>query len=175
MYKVTVGVNGYYKRILSLDKRYSSLALIGHELLICISCPIRVCVCNNRSPLLMTDYSGPRDRYVLGGIHMTNIAFLPNAILKEVTATEYQRDLSSFYNKNFDLEDFEEQQKMMHSLASKPFWLKASDLVSTVTDVSLYLPWWLACNPDRYPYWWGRSEPRLRQLLQAMKSGEKLS
>ena len=42
---------GFYKLRLWLDKRNNSLALIGQELLDCIPCPIRVWVCNNRSPL----------------------------------------------------------------------------------------------------------------------------
>ena len=46
-----LGVDGYYKLILWLDKRYNSLALIWQELRSFISCPIRVWVCNNRSPL----------------------------------------------------------------------------------------------------------------------------
>ena len=52
--RLSLRVNGYYKLILWLDKRCNSLALIGQELLSCISCPIRVDVCNNRSPLRLT-------------------------------------------------------------------------------------------------------------------------
>ena len=51
-----------------------------------------------------------RDRYVLGGVHLTNLAFLPNALLKEITATEYKRSITSFYNNHFALADLEEQQ-----------------------------------------------------------------
>ena len=51
-----------------------------------------------------------RDRYVLGGIHLTNLAFLPNALLKEITATEYKRSITSFFNNHFALADLEEQQ-----------------------------------------------------------------
>ena len=29
-----------------------------------------------------------------------------------------------------------------------------------------YVPWWLACNPARYPYWFGRPDPRNALLLQ---------
>ena len=44
-----VGVVDYYILILWLDKRCNCLALIGQELLNCISGTIRVWVCNNRS------------------------------------------------------------------------------------------------------------------------------
>ena len=60
-----VGLNGYYKRMPWLDKRYSSLALIGQELLSCFSCPIKVCVCNNRSPLCFVGH-GVSCRVVCG-------------------------------------------------------------------------------------------------------------
>ena len=39
-----------------------------------------------------------------------------------------------------------------------------------VTDITPYLPWWLECNPDRFPYWWGRPDPRNVDLLEAMTS-----
>ena len=44
-----------------MDERYISLGLIGQELLSCISCPIRVKVCNNRSSLTLGDYSYSTD------------------------------------------------------------------------------------------------------------------
>ena len=59
-----------------------------------------------------------RDRYVLGGIHLTNLAFLPNALLKEITATEYKRSITSFYNNHFALADLEEQQVVKFLLKS---------------------------------------------------------
>ena len=41
---------------------------------------------------------------------MTNLAFLPNAFLKEITATEYKRKITSFYNNHFTLADLDEHQ-----------------------------------------------------------------
>ena len=38
-----------------------------------------------------------------------------------------------------------------------------------VTDMTAYVPWWLACNPARYPYWYGKREPRLSQLYEALQ------
>ena len=42
---------------------------------------------------------GKRDKYVMGGMHMTNPAFLPLAILKEITAseTEQTRRIENFF------------------------------------------------------------------------------
>ena len=47
-------MDGYYKLILWLDKRYNSVALIGRELLSFTSCPIRTGVCKYRPPLIHT-------------------------------------------------------------------------------------------------------------------------
>ena len=34
------------------------------------------------------------------------------------------------------------------------------DPLSEATDVSAYIPWFLACHPSRYPYWHGMPDPR---------------
>ena len=56
-----------------------------------------------------------RDRYVLGGVHLTNLAFLPNALLKEITATEYKRSITSFYNNHFALAEKAQQKLVLGS------------------------------------------------------------
>ena len=111
-------------------------------------------------------------RYVLGGIHMTNIAFLPNALLKEMTGTEYQNKFSSFFNDNHDLEDLDKQQGRSFAMENHKSLQDRRDPISAVTDVPTILPWWLACHPARYPYWFGRPDPRNQMLLKAMQSGE---
>ena len=111
-------------------------------------------------------------RYVLGGVHMTNIAFLPNALLKEVTGTEYHHKIFSFFNDNHDLKELDRQQGRAFAMENHKSWRDRRDPISSVTDVPTNLPWWLACNPTRYPYWFGRPDPRNQQLLQAMQSGE---
>ena len=37
---------------------------------------------------LQKEWREARDRYVMGGMHMTHAAYLPNLILKTITATE---------------------------------------------------------------------------------------
>ena len=46
-------------------------------------------------------FKGRRDKYMMGGMHMSNPAFLPLAILKEITASETDktRNINSFYVK----------------------------------------------------------------------------
>ena len=102
---------------------------------------------------------------------MTNPAFLPNALLKELTGTEYNRTkIPSFFNSNHNLTELERQQGRIFSLANKPNWLKRIVLVSSATDIIANLPWWLSCNPARYPYWFGQTDPRNELLLKAMQS-----
>ena len=103
---------------------------------------------------------------------MTNIAFLPNALLKEVTGTSYHHKIPSFFNNNHDLEELDRQQGRAFGLENHKAWRKRRDPISSVTDVPTRLPWWLVCNPDRYPYWFARPDPRNKLLLKAMQSGE---
>ena len=43
---------------------------------------------------------------------------------------------------------------MVYNLDTKPFWRSEVDEIEKVEDISKQLPWFLECNPDRYPYWW---------------------
>ena len=55
---------------------------------------------------LQVHYQGLRDKYVEGGLHMTNSAFFPLAVLKEITGTEYTRNISEFFTGIFrNIED----------------------------------------------------------------------
>ena len=33
-----------------------------------------------------------------------------------------------------------------------------------------YIPWWLACNPQRFPYWFGQPDPRNKELVAEFSS-----
>ena len=57
----------------------------------------------------------------------------------------------------------------MYFLDLKVFMKKATDRIELVSDVSRYVPWFLECNQERFPYWWGRPDPRNLQLLRAMR------
>ena len=109
-------------------------------------------------------------RYVLGGVHMTNIAFLPNALLKEVTGTEYHKQIPSFFNNNHDLKELDRQQGSAFAMENHRSWQARTDPISSVTDVPTSLPWWLACHPARYPYRFGRPDPRNQLLLKSENS-----
>ena len=42
------------------------------------------------------------------------------------------------------------------------------DPMSNVTDVFAYVPWFLACNQQRYPYWFGLPDPRNKDFVQSL-------
>ena len=102
---------------------------------------------------------------------MTNPAFLPNALLKEITGTEYRNKIDGFFNHNHNLTELDELQTQIFNLTNKARWLRRVDPASSVKDVTTSLPWWLECNPDRYPYWFGGHDRRNERLLEAMHSG----
>jgi len=118
----------------------------------------------------------PRDKYVLGGVHMTDPANLITYMLKELTATESR----GFVDDNFlryvgskvTLETLYSEQDRLYNLEYKPFWVSRFDPVESVTDVEPTIPWWLSCNKDRFPYWFGHREPRLKFLYQALLQPE---
>ena len=71
-------------------------------------------------------------RYVLGGVHMTNIAFLPNALLKEVTGTEYHKKIPSFFNDNHDLAELDRQQGRAFAMENHRSWRDRTDLIGNL-------------------------------------------
>jgi len=89
-----------------------------------------------------------------------------------LTGTEYNKKIPRFFNKNHDLKELDRQQMRIFGLENKVGWRKRIDPASSVTDVVTKLPWWLECNPARYPYWFGHPDPRNAWLLLAMRSGE---
>merc|ERR1711971_1524405 len=50
-----------------------------------------------------------------------------------------------------------------------PEWLCEMCKVSEVADVDTTPPWWLACNPQRFPYWYGKPDPRNKHLVAALR------
>ena len=44
------------------------------------------------------------------------------------------------------------------------------DPVKEVEDMEPYVPWFLACNPHRFPYWFGKPEPRNKVLHEVLQN-----
>ena len=104
---------------------------------------------------------------------MTNPSFLPNALLRGITATSYKRTkISGFYNQNHELAELDQVQDRILALENVPEWLKRIDPAISISDVSTELPWWLTFNPNRFLYWFGKPDPSNKWLLKAMQSGK---
>ncbi len=128
---------------------------------------------NRHDGTRMTKYSLLRDQqvpYVLGGLHMTNAAFMPNVMLKELSATSYSAKLPT---QAYNMQLLEQEQHNRYSLKAQPeLWDKVVPLRNLGNQYDGWLrfvPWFLACNPSRFPYWYGHPDPRNQALLYAMK------
>ena len=52
--------------------------------------------------------------------------------------------------------DMDREQERLYRMEDKKCYLKNSDRLEKATDVEHYIPWFLDCNRERYPYWFGR-------------------
>jgi len=121
---------------------------------------------------LMTALNGRREKYIRGGLHMTNHAFLPSTILKELTATEdnfYNGFINTAYLLSMNLSELDREQENLYNMEYKQCWLSQCDTIDKVTDVEKFIPWFLSCNTKRYPYWFGSADSRNEDLLKAMQ------
>ena len=110
-------------------------------------------------------------KYISGGIHMTNPAYMPLAILKELTATEddfYGGYINTAYLLNMTIEDINYEQVRYFKLDGRTCWLENIDNIEDSHDIKKHVPWFLDCNPERYPYWYGKTEPRNQDLLESI-------
>ena len=123
---------------------------------------------------MQSKWKGRRDKYVAGGLHMTHTAYLPNAILKRITATERFEKIGNFFEDIYQgvgLEDLNKQQDLVYTLDYVQDWLfpMLVDPLSSSPDAEPHVPWFLACNAERYPYWHGRADPRNTAFLAALQ------
>ena len=80
--------------------------------------------------------------------------------------------------KNVSLQELDDQQSSLYrwryfQYGPVTFNITEEDFdpVTIVTDIRPMVPWFLACNPDRYPYWYGEPDPRNKNLWAALHSG----
>ena len=110
-------------------------------------------------------------KFVVGGIHLTNPAYLPVAILKELTATEngyYNGFVNMEFLFNMTVKEMEEEQGRLFTHHYRSCWAEDIDPVEKSPDVVGELPWFLRCNANRFPYWWGRPDSRYETMLEML-------
>ena len=126
---------------------------------------------------LQSEYKEERTRSVVGGIHLTHPAFLPSALLKSITATEREKSTEKNFFTDFyrgvTLTDLNSQQELLYKLDYRQTWIfpMLVDFLSSVDDIEPTVPWFLACNRERFPYWFGQPDPRNEVFLRALNSG----
>ena len=114
------------------------------------------------------DYKG---KHLAGGFHMTNGAFLPTSLLKELTASEdnfYNGNINLNHLLNMNLKDMALEQERLYTFYYRQMWEEILDPVEAVHDIDLELPWFLDCNRERFPYWFGKPDGRNEILLQRL-------
>ena len=112
--------------------------------------------------------------YLLGGLHMTGISFLPHALIKELTASSYkgrQEHLDELAGG--EVRDLDKAQMELYNLGGQfKHWKARTVALNRVQARERaavgYVPWFLRCNPSRFPYWFGNPDPRNKLLLQAL-------
>lgn len=101
---------------------------------------------------------------VIGGIHLTHGAFLPNSIIKEVTATENDFYEGSSVNWNHlltaNIEELNIEQKRVYDLFYRKYFDNLRDPIEELPHISPKVPEYLLCNKERFPYWFGREDQR---------------
>lgn len=106
---------------------------------------------------------GTSGNYLLGGMHMTHYGYFPYMQIKHVTATEYGlRSLKQL--KFFDRVRSSSIKQLADEMAEPPADLRkrifSVDEVRASDKPAIVIPWFLNCNPERYPRWFGKSDPR---------------
>ena len=66
---------------------------------------------------------------------------------------------------NMTIEEMEEEQERLYNLHYRSCWGADTDSVEKSIDVKPYLPWFLECNPKRFPYWFGKPDRRYQKML----------
>jgi hypothetical protein len=109
---------------------------------------------------------GTSPAFLLGGMHMTRHRYVPFMMLEPLTCTECSVWSSSTLTELKDLFNAGSVAKLQEYWDRKhtePFTNRIVPIASlgAEADALQKIPWFLACNRERYPYWWGEPDTRL--------------
>ena len=114
---------------------------------------------------------GTSGKFLLGGIHMTDNGYLPFRMAKLIACTECGEsaarlitDMAAFFKDGkAKLDTLTNVSKYLN-----PVWPDRSRFVDGTAMVealggAYYIPWFLQCNPERFPFWYGYADSRLHR------------
>jgi hypothetical protein len=109
---------------------------------------------------------GKSGYYLLGGMHMTRHRYLPFLLLESLTCSEcghWDSRAVREYEQLLTGDDIRKAERFFDKLHTDPFSSRVVpiDQIGPEKDVLHKIPWFLACNRKRYPYWWGEHDTRL--------------
>ena len=109
---------------------------------------------------------GRSRNFILGGIHLTDYMYLPFRWLKKNSCTECEqvnKENLVQWNEWVKNKDVASMEQWAHNEESG--WNNRITNFNTITDEKQkqvrVIPWFLECNPKRFPAWWWLSDTRL--------------
>ena len=113
---------------------------------------------------------GTSEKFLLGGIHMTDNGYLPFIMAKLIACTECGDSAAQLLTELAT--HFQGSQATISTIPKLDGVLdRSSPHSSRLTKVAeirealgaaYYLPWFLQCNPEIYPFWYGKQDNRLQ-------------
>jgi hypothetical protein len=113
---------------------------------------------------------GTSGKFLLGGIHMTDNGYLPFIMAKFIACTECGDSAAQLITELASY--FQEGQATMEVLSklgkaldrSQPLQSRFQKVpeIREALGAAYHLPWFLQCNPERYPSWYGKQDNRLQ-------------
>ena len=99
---------------------------------------------------------GQGDKHVFGGAHISPYMYLPYIVNKFIVATEYNVpdipegdiDYLDNYFVKYIIRDFEGRVRPVDQV-----WDELKEIH--------FIPWFIKCNPDRFPRFYGKKDPRI--------------
>lgn len=99
---------------------------------------------------------GQGDKYVLGGAHISPYLYLPLVVNKFIVGTEY----NVVNIPEGDIDTLNEHFKNLINRDVSYKLRRAEDVWDEIKDIS-FIPWFIKCNPDRFPSFYGKKDPRI--------------
>lgn len=115
----------------------------------------------------------PGDYNVTGGVHLTRPSLPVTTLLKELTATSYSGNAKSYGLRTQTKQSIDQLQTDTYNFKGVGVyegWRARCDDVNSISDMERYIPWYLDCNRDRFPYWFGKLDSRNKILYDSLQN-----